>query len=486
VTDLRFVDTTLRDGPQSLWSMEMRTNMMLPVAGILDRAGFDAIEIMASPDFKKCVRDLKEDPWERLRLMHDRAPRTPLRFIRGRYYNAFQIESQALLELWTGRLAANGIRQMRISDSSNTASGWETQLRSIHRHGMAVIVNLIYTLSPKHTDEYYAQKTREAAALQPDALCIKDPGALITPDRVRTLVPLVLANANGIPVEFHTHCLTGLGAFCTFEAIRLGVTCVNTAIPPLAEGASNPSTFNVAENARLIGMKPVIDLDSLRSVETHFSTIAEAEGRPMGRLAPYDHSQYLSQVPGGMISNFRSHLTKIGKADAVGAVLAETACVRADFGYPIMVTPYSQFIGTQAALNVISGERYKTVSEEIIHYALGWWGEEERASIDPNVLDRILATPRARELEKTAPPDHSLAELRRRFGGAGVSDDDLLLRIVTDADSVAAMRAAPPGRSYDDPFGNTLVDLIGRLDAATRSRSVGLKTAGISLNLWRH
>ncbi len=485
MTDLRFVDTTLRDGPQSLWSMEMRTNMMLPVAGILDDAGFDAIEIMASPDFKKCVRDLKEDPWERIRLVVKETPKTPLRFIRGRYNNAFQIESDELVDLWTERLAANGIRQMRVSDSSNTATGWEKQIKSVHKYGMEIEINLIYSLSPKHTDEYYAQKTREAAALKPDALCLKDPGALITPERVRTLVPIVLANAGGIPVEFHTHCLTGLGALCTFEAIRLGIRCVNTAIPPLAEGASNPSTFNVCDNARVIGMKPVIDEESLHRVEAHFMAIAQAEGRPVGQVASYDHSQYLHQVPGGMISNFRFHLSKLGMTESLQAVLEETAQVRADLGYPIMVTPYSQFVGTQAALNVVSGERYKVVSEEVIHYALGWWGEEERASMDPNVLDRILQTPRAQELKNTSPPNYSRQELRKRFGGPGVSDDDLLLRIVTDADSVSAMRNAPPGKRYDDLLGNSLAEVIGRLDKATSSHFVQIEKPGFRMTLER-
>jgi oxaloacetate decarboxylase (Na+ extruding) subunit alpha len=299
VDELKFVDTTIRDGPQSLWSMKMRTNMMLPAAPILDQAGFEAIEIMASPEFKKCVRDSKEDPWERLRRVRQAVTKTPLRFIRGRYNSAFQIESDALVDLWTERLAAHGIDELRVSDSSNTPEGWKKQLEFAHRHGMDIILNLIYSFSPKHTDEYYAEKTRQAAALRPKALCIKDPGALITPERVRTLVPVVLANAGEIPVEFHTHCLTGLGALSTLEAIKQGVTCVNTAIPPLAEGASNPSTFNITSNARALGYKPKINDASLREVERHFTAIAEEEDLPIGRPMAYDYGQYLHQVPGG-------------------------------------------------------------------------------------------------------------------------------------------------------------------------------------------
>jgi len=479
--DLKFVDTTLRDGPQSLWSMRMRTHMMLPVAPILDDAGFESIEIMASTEVKKCVRDLKEDPWERLRLVRQAIRKTPLRFIRGRYNNAFQIESDALVDLWTERLAAHGIDEMRVSDSSNTADGWRKQLKIVRQHGMDIILNLIYSLSPKHTDEYYAEKTRQAAALRPKALCIKDPGALITPERVKTLVPAVLANAGDVPVEFHTHCVTGLGALSTFEAIKLGVSCVNTAIPPLAEGSSNPSTFNITSNARALGYSPKIDETSLHAVERHFTAIAEAEGLPIGRPMAYDYSQYLHQVPGGMISNFRSQLAKVRMEERLPEVLEETARVRAELGYPIMVTPYSQFVGTQAALNVITGGRYKAITDELIHYALGWWGEDESSSIEPNVRDTILSSPRAKELAKCQPEQLSLKELRQRYGGTGVSDDELLLRIAADKESVDAMRKAATVES--DEAAAPLIDLIKRLGAINTSTQVTIRTAGLSMTI---
>lgn len=480
--EIKFVDTTLRDGPQSLWSLKMRTDMMLPVAGILDDAGFEAIEIMASPEFKKCVRDLKEDPWERLRLVRQRITKTPLRFIRGRYNNAFQIEPDALVDLWTERLAANGINELRISDSSNTLDGWRKQTKAVQSFGMDVIINLIYSFSPKHTDDYYAEKTRQAAALRPKALCLKDPGALFTPERVRTLVPIVLANAGGVPVEFHTHCLTGLGALCTLEAIKLGIKCVNTAIPPLAEGSSNPSTFNITSNARALGYTPTIDETHLHEVERHFTEIAEREDLPIGRPMAYDYSQYLHQVPGGMISNFRFQLAKVGMEDRLPAALEETARVRAELGYPIMVTPYSQFVGTQAALNVITGGRYKAITDEVIHYALGWWGDDERSSIDPNIRDMILGSPRAKELAKHKPQQVTLKEIRQRYGGPGVSDDEMLLRIATDKESVEAMRAAPP-RSAG---GEASIELIAGLAAYKTFSQIRIEKKGLVMTLGRN
>jgi len=483
-TEVKFVDTTLRDGQQCLWALSMRTNMMLPIAETVDEAGYQAVEIMSSAEFKKCVRDLKEDPWERIRLVSQRIRKTPLRYISGRYMMPFQGTPDSVAQLWAERLVANGIRQIRISDSSNTVDEWRKQIKTAKKVGMGTVLNLIYSLSPKHTDEYYAERTRQATALGPDGLCLKDPGALITPERVKTLVPTVLANANGLPVEFHTHCVTGLGPICYFEAIKLGIKCLNTAVPPLADAASNPSIFNVIANARAIGIKPDINEAPLEKIEKHFTAIAELEGFPIGRPQAYDYSQYVHQVPGGMISNFRFQLSQIGMQDRLQAVLEETARVRQEFGHPIMVTPYSQFVGVQAVMNVIMGQRYSIISDEVIMYALGFWGEEESASMDPNIRDLILNTPRAKELAKWELPQPSLKEVRDRYGGPGVSDDELLLRLAVDKESVDVMRAAGPPEAFHEEQ-SPLLRLIEMLNRSKSCRQVRIHKEGLSIILAR-
>ena len=440
MSEIRFVDTTVRDGSQSLWAIGMRTDMILPIAQRLDDAGFDAIEIMATSFEKKLIRDLQEDPWERLVEVRKRVTKTPLRMIRGRQLAAFQITPDAMEDLWYERMAAMGIGQIRLSDSSNTPAGWSKNMVRARQVGIDVVINLIFSLSEKHSDAYYAERAREAAKLRPHRICLKDPGALLTPERVKTLAPVVLAHADGIPVEFHTHCNTGLGLLCTLEAIRCGIAIVNTAIPPLAESSSNPSLFDVVRNAKAMGYKPDIDAESLRPVEAHFREIAQRESFPVGSPAAYDIQHYQHQVPGGMISNLRYQLGAVGLADKLAAVLEEIARVRIDFGYPIMVTPYSQFVGAQAVLNVISGERYKQVSDEIIHYAAGGWGREESQSIHPDVRDKILSRPRARALAQINYEQPTLQQLRAQYGGPGVSDDDLLLHFFTSADQVAQMR----------------------------------------------
>ena len=481
---LSFVDTTLRDGPQTLWSLNMTTAMMAPALPAIASVGYDAVEVMSTAEFKKCVRDLKEDPWLRLRTLRDGLPRTPRRFIRGRNVGTFQLLPDSLDGLWTERLAANGVSELRMSDSSNTASTWRTQVAMVRAHGMGAVINVIYSHSPKHTDEYYAQRTRAAAAVQPDRICLKDPGALITPDRVQRLVPIVLANAGGIPVEFHTHCLTGLGAACTFEAMRLGVACVNTATPPLANGASNPSVFTALANARAIGRTPTIDDTRLPEVEAHFTEVAHRNGFPVGTPADFDYAQYVHQIPGGMISNFRFQLERMGMADRLPAILEETGRVRAELGHPIMVTPYSQFVGSQAAVNVITGERYKVLTDEVIQYSLGRWGQVEADDIEPGLRDRILASPRAKELAAHPPEQPSLDEVRRQYGGPGVSDDEMLLRIVTDTASVDAMKAHQAGFAAQGAV-PPLLELIQRLDRLPTVRQVAIRRPGLTLELGR-
>ncbi len=457
---IHFVDTTLRDGHMSLWAGAMRTDMMLPVAAQMDHVGFKAMEINSTSFFKKMVRDLRDDPCERMRLVAKLAPRTPLRAILGRTAAAFEFTPAAISNLYLERLLANGVREVRISDCSNTISVLERLVRDSQRVGLKTILNLIFSVSPVHTDEYYTNLARAAVKLRADRICLKDPGGLLTPDRTRVLAQIVVREAGGVPVELHTHCNTGLGPLCALEAIKAGIDIINTAIPPLANGSSNPSVFNVAENAIALGYTPTIDLEALRPISDHFLQIARREGLPIGAPLEYTEAHYTHQVPGGMISNLRHQLTQMKMGDRLHEVLAETARVRKDFGYPIMVTPYSQFVGVQAAMNVILGERYKEITDQSIQYALGLWGEAESGAMDPNLRDRIIASPRAKELARWRPPELSIEELRKQFGGASVGDDELLLRYLAGNEAVEAMYASPPKSAHGVDGRQTLVSLI--------------------------
>lgn len=482
MSEIRFVDTTLRDGQLSLWAANMRTAMMLPIVENIDRAGFEAIEIISSAFFKKSVRDLKEDLWERTRLVAQRVKHTPLRAIRSRSMLAFQLTPPAIADLWLERLAANGISELRTSDPSNTPSYWAEAVGAANRAGLKTILNIIYSISPKHTDEYFVQRTRAAAKLDVARICFKDPGGLLTPETTRRLVPLILREANSKPVEFHTHCNTGLGSLCCLEAIKLGIRSINTAIPPLADASSNPSIFNVAMNARAMGYQTAIDEKALTPVRDHFTAVARQEKLPLGKPLEYDAFHAVHQVPGGMISNFRFQLANLGKIDQLNAVLEEVVRVRAEFGYPIMVTPYSQFVGVQAAINVMVGERYKEVTDEMIQYALGHWGDEEARSIEPNLRDKILSRPRAKDLANWQLAETSLRQFRDNFGGDGVTDDEKILRYFAGDDYVAAMKAAPPLPEWVSVT-RPLVALIEQIAKRKDCRQVYIKRKELTVRL---
>jgi oxaloacetate decarboxylase (Na+ extruding) subunit alpha len=480
--EVHFTDTTIRDGQQSLWAIGMRTDMILPIAATLDQAGFAAIEVFANSFAKKMVRELRESFWDRIDLLRRRIRNTPVRVIRNRYLAAFQITPDVLEELWYHRMAAHGIDQVRVSDPTNTPTGWKKHVGFARKAGINPIVNLIFSISPKHTDEYYARKAAELAKLDVFRICIKDPASLLTPERTRTLVPAILKNVNGITVELHTHCHTGLGALCCLEAIKLGIRYVDAAIPPLADASSNPSLFDVDREARALGYSAKIDVEQLKPVARHFAKIAKEEGLAVGAPAAYDRHQYIHQVPGGMISNLKHQLSTVGLADRLDEVLEETGRVRAELGYPIMVTPYSQFVGVQATMNVISGERYKQIPDEVIQFALGLWGDEESSSMDANVKDRILGSARAKELAQWQPHQVSLQELRKKYASPDACDDDLLLCFWAGADQVAAMRAAGPLKRPVAKQQN-LLNLIDELSKRKTVTYFHVNNAGASLTL---
>lgn len=481
--DIRFVDTTIRDGHQSLWAERMSTGMMLPIARNLNDAGFLAIELLSGSHIKKAVRELREDPWERIKRICALCPDTPMRLIAGRV-NTFGFDPPCMYELFIGRMAANGIRQARISEPWNDLPGWTYRVKVARQFGLDPIINLIYSVSPVHTDEYYAERCRQAVTLKPFRLCLKDPGGLLTPDRTRTLVPVILANAGGIPVELHSHCTTGLGPLVALEAVKLGIRIVNTGVPPLADGFALPSIYNVAHNLRALGYRTVINEEVLKPVTEHFTIVAQREGFPIGKPAEYDEEVYQHQVPGGMASNLGHQLGQVGKEDQLKEALEETSRVRVEFGYPIMVTPLSQFVGSQAAINVIIGERYKEVTDQVIRYALGHFGEEAVSAMDQEVRGKILDRPRAKEIMAQTREHPTIDDMRRDLGGAGVSDEELLLRWLLNKEDIAAMRAAGPAKPYVTAR-HPLVRLMAELTRNTDSNLIQISRPGFALTLER-
>ena len=485
MSEIHFVDTTLRDGQQSLWALGMKTGAMLAIAEQMDQAGFESMEFFVSIMIKKYVREHKENPWVWMREGAKRFRRTRLRYHGGmRSSGSFEKLPSAVTKLLIERAISYGITLTRTSDAWNDFESLRSELRELRAMGMETIVNLIYSVSPRHTDDYYAKKTREAAAIRPYRICFKDVGGLFTPDRARTLIPVILQNAGDVPVEFHAHCNNGLAPLCYLEAVRLGIKTLHTAIPPLANGSSQPAILNMVKNLRAKGHTPVINEAEVKSVEEHFTVLAKREGLPLGKPLTYDHAQYRHQVPGGMISNLRHQLRLVGMEDKLEATLEEAARVRAEFGYPIMVTPLSQFVASQAAINVIVGERYGEVTDQVIQYALGLWGKEAPGLMEPDVKDKILSRSRAKEYHGWAPPDLSLEDVRSRFGGPSVSDEELILRVYAGAETVKAMHATGPPKPYLSAK-QPLISLITELSKKKRFSHIAIGKGGLSLTLAR-
>lgn len=480
---IHLIDTTLRDGQQSLWALNMRTGTMLTALDQLDRAGFEAMEFFVPVvQIKKMIRDLGEDPFQWLTLGTRKARQTPLRLHAG-YRSGLGKVPECVGRLLVQRVIDNGITVARISDPWNDFDTLREEHEGLRAMGMESVVNIVYSVSPRHTDAYFMERVAKAASLKPWRLCLKDVGGLMTPERMAELVPRILKAAGDIPVEFHGHCNNGLGTYNVQKAVELGIRHIHTAVPPLADGSSQPSVLGVCANLRAAGYDVPLDLEPVQAASDFLTRVAQRDGLAIGRPAAYDATIYDHQVPGGMISNLEYQLGKVGMRDRLAEVLEETARVRADFGYPIMITPLSQFVGTQASVNVITGERYAQVTDQSIQYALGLWGQEALEHMDEDVRHRILDRPRAQEIAAQDYPQTDLAELRTQYGD-NLTDEELILRVYVDSDAVDLVRRLPPP-TEETLSGSSLVDLVAQLSSIPNRRTISVRKGDLSVTLRR-
>ena len=483
---IRLIDVTLRDAHQCLWATRMTTAMMREVAPLLDRAGFEAIDLVGGAVFDVAVRYLREDPWERMRLLSSWVTETPLIVHhRGQSLFTFDFFPDDVVELTAERIAANGMRYHTTYDALNDIRNLEVPLHAARAVGLHAVGGLVYTHSPVHDDRYYAGKARELIALEVDGVFIKDPSGLLTPERVATLVPALKAVCGAVPLQLHMHCLTGLAPYAALQAVEHGVEVVHTATSTLANGASHPPTELFARNCRRRGHEVAIDLAPVEAAAERLAYIAAREDKPLGRPLEYEEFHFHHQVPGGMVSNLRYQLETLGIADRLEQILEEAGQVRAELGYPIVVSPFAQYVITQAVLNVMGAdqgrERYATVPDEVRRYVLGGYGEIAGA-IEPNLYDRI-----ARGAEPTSErPGALLApglDRIRRERGPFASDDDLLLAAFYNETEYRALKAAGP-IATDYPLGpSPLVTLVK--EVAARPDIASLRITGRNQRAWR-
>jgi len=464
MAEIQLVETSLRDGNQCLWAaLGVDTARTLTIAPVLDRVGFKAIDFTTSTHMGVAVRYKQEDPWERIRLMAEAMPNTPLQFLStGFRFISWETANPEFMALAYRTLVKHGIRRFALADPMNDIEGNLAGARMAKAGGADyVLAALVYTISPIHDDAHYAERARVlAASPDVDALYIKDPGGLLTPLRARTLIPAIMAVIGDKPLEIHAHGTIGLAELVYLDATELGASAVQCASGAAADGTSNPQAVRVVANLRALGHSVPLDDEALAEVGRYFTRLAEAEGLPAGRPQAFDAAYYCHQLPGGMVGTMRRHLAEHRVPHLEGKVIAELGRVREELGWPIVMTPFAQMVLTQAVMNVTAADRYAVIPDEVVRYALGKFGRPN-VPIAPNVLDRILSSPRARELENETgmPP---VAELRRRLGG-NLSDEEFLLRATMPAEQVDAMRAAGPASRHYDPDAAPAMELIRAL-----------------------
>jgi oxaloacetate decarboxylase (Na+ extruding) subunit alpha len=486
VANVEIVDTSLRDGNQSLWAaLGVDTARSLTIAPVLDRVGYRAIDFTTSTHMGIAVRYKREDPWERIRLMAAATPNTPLQFMStGFRFISWETASTDFMELVFRTLARNGIRRFCLADPMNDADANVACARMVKRTGGEyVIAALVFTLSPIHDDAHYADCARRLAASPDiDAVYVKDPGGLLSPKRAATLLPAIRSQLGAKPLELHSHGTIGLAELTYLEAPDHGVCAVQCAAGALGDGISNPRAERVVANLRALGHTVPVDNDALAEVATYFSRLAEAEGLPVGAPQAFDANYFHHQLPGGMVGTMRRHLAESRLAHLEAAVIEEIGQVRQELGWPIVMTPFAQMVLTQAVMNITGRERYSVIPDEVIRYALGRFGKPN-VPIDPSVMERIESLPRAREL-RAEPATLPLADLRARFG-TRLPDEEFLLRATMPAAQVDAMLAAAPAVRHYDPSGRPAIALIRTLAARKDLGSVVVEKTGFRLEMRR-
>ena len=487
MAEIQLVETSLRDGNQSLWAaLGVDTARTLTIAETMDRVGYKAIDFTTSTHMGVAVRYKQEDPWERIRLMAKATPNTPLQFLStGFRFISWETATPEFMALAYATLVKNGIRRFALADPMNDLEGNLAGARMAKAGGADyVVAALVYSISPVHDDAHYVSRAKALAESDDvDALYIKDPGGLLTPKRARELIPAIKAAIGSKPLELHAHCTIGLAELAYMDAPDYGVQAVQCASGAASDGTSNPNIERVTANLRELGHEVVADDAPLKEVARYFDRLAEAEDLPVGRPQGFDAAYLHHQLPGGVVGTMRRHLAESRLGHVEQQVIEELGRVRQELGWPIVMTPFAQMVLTQAVMNVTGKERYGVIPDEIIRYALGKFGRPN-VPIDANVMDRIMSMPRTKELdaEPGMPP---LEELRRRIG-PNLSDEEFLLRATMPAGLVDAMQAAGPAPRHYEPGMGPVLELIRKFAARRDLAELAVEKPGFRLELRRN
>ncbi len=426
---IRFMDTVLRDAHQSLIATRMTTEQMVPILETLDEAGYLSLEVWGGATFDACLRYLNEDPWERLRIIRQHVKHTKLQMLlRGQNLLGYKHYPDDIVETFIQKSIENGIDVIRVFDALNDMRNLEVSIKAIKKYGGECQCCICYTISDVHTIEYYMGLVQKMIELKVDSIAIKDMAGILTPDVAYNLVKAIKA-VTAIPVEVHTHATAGISEMTYLKAAEAGADVIDTAISSLSGGTSQPATESVALALEGLGYDTGLNFEKLNEIADYFKGIKEVfvkEGIFNPKVMEVEPKTLLYQVPGGMLSNLLSQLKDAHKEELYYDVLREVPRVRADLGYPPLVTPISQMVGTQAVMNVMTKERYKLVPNEIKDYFKGLYGQPP-APVNPEIQKKIIGD----EAVFTGRPadllEPGLPELEKEYGQFVDSMEELLM-----------------------------------------------------------
>lgn len=389
---VKIVDTVLRDGHQSLAATRMRLSDMVPVLEQLDNVGYWSLEAWGGATFDSCLRFLNEDPWERLRTLRKHLKKTPIQMLlRGQNILGYNHYADDVVTEFVKRSVGNGVRVIRIFDALNDVRNLEVSMKAAKAEGVHVEGAFVYTISPFHTTETFLQVARDLVSMGTDSICIKDMAGLMAPYVAYDLVSKLKAEFPNHPIHLHTHYTSGMASMTYLKAIEAGCDIVDCALSPFAMGSSQPATEALVAALEGHERDTGINKEDLFAIADHFRTIKKnlASEFKLNTAIDIDTAVLKFQIPGGMLSNLMNQMKEQGMADKYPELLEEMPRVRADLGYPSLVTPTSQIVGSMAAFNVMQGERYKFVPREVKDLARGKYGRTPKA-IEPEILKLIL------------------------------------------------------------------------------------------------
>ena len=440
---VKIVETSLRDGHQSLFATRMTTEEILSVVEDLDKAGYYALEVWGGATFDSCISFLNEDPWQRLRQIKEKCKNTKLQMLfRGQNILGYRHYADDVVDKFVELSLKNGIDVIRIFDALNDIRNLRQAVTSTKKYGGECQIALSYTTSPIHTVDYYVELAKEIEKMGADSICIKDMAGVLLPEDAYELISRLKASVK-LPIELHGHCTGGIMEMTYRKAIEAGVDIIDTALSPLSGGTSQPSTE--AFQYALEGTKfdPKLDVKCLNAAAEKMTKIKDKylENGMLNPKALIKNPNILKyQVPGGMLSNLMSQLKQQGAMDKYEEVLNEVPKVRKDMGYPPLVTPLSQMVGTQAVMNVITGERYKMVPKEIKEYLHGLYGKSP-APVNEDVKKKIIGDDEVITYRPADKLNPQFEELREKYKDLVKSDEDVLTCALFEAKAVKFLTA---------------------------------------------